>query len=112
MIDICCEYAEEYDIKFNPTKTVCIKYRDKLQLYEHVVIKGNTIEWADNVGHIGNFVDVALSEPSMFIGYVNMLIGKFGHLQPKVLLNLFNTYCCSFYESSTWGCIRMVLIRV
>ena len=25
MIDICCEYTEEYDIKFNPAKTVCIK---------------------------------------------------------------------------------------
>ena len=29
MIDICCEYAKEYDITFNPTKTVCIKYGDK-----------------------------------------------------------------------------------
>ena len=39
----------------------------------------------------------------MFIGYVNKLISKFGHLQPKVLLNLFHTYCCSFYGFSTWG---------
>ena len=40
---------------------------------------------------------------SVCIGYVNKLISKFGHLQPKVLLNLFNTYCCSFYGSSIWG---------
>ena len=38
----------------------------------------------------------------MFICYVNKLISKFGHLQHKVLLNLFNTNCCSFYGSSTW----------
>ena len=57
MIDICCEYAKEYDIKFNPIKTVCIKYADKVQLYEHVVMNGNTIQWADNVRHLGNFVD-------------------------------------------------------
>ena len=57
MIDICCEYAEEYDIKFNPTKTVCLKYGDKVQLYEHVVMNGKTIERADNVKHLGNFVD-------------------------------------------------------
>ena len=38
----------------------------------------------------------------MFIGYVNKLISKFGHLQPDVLINLFNTYCCSFYGSSLW----------
>ena len=34
---------------------------------------------------------------SMFIGYVNKLIS------PKVLLNLFNTCCSSFYGSSTCG---------
>ena len=56
MIDICCEYAKEYDIKFNPTKTVCIKYGNKVQLYEHVVMNGNTIQWADNVGHLGNLL--------------------------------------------------------
>ena len=38
----------------------------------------------------------------MFIGYVNKLISKFGHLQPDVLINLFNTYCCSFNGSSLW----------
>ena len=110
MIDICCEYAKEYDITFNPTKTVCIKYGDKVELNEHVVMNGNIIEWADNVRHLGNFVDATLSDSvdcrykrSMFIGYVNKLISKFGYLQPKVLLNLFNTYCCSFYGSSIWG---------
>ena len=62
MIDICCEYTEEYDIEFNPTKTVCIKYGDKVQLYEHVVMNGNIIKWAYNVRYRGNFVDVALSD--------------------------------------------------
>ena len=55
-------------------------------MYEHVVMNGNTMEWADNLRHLGNFVDVALSDSldcrckrSMFIGYVNKLISKFGH---------------------------------
>ena len=90
MIDICCEYAKEYDISFNSTKTVCIKYGDTVELNEHVVMNGNIIEWADNVRHLGNFVDVTLSS------------NKFGHLQPKVLLTLFNTYCCSFNGSSAY----------
>ena len=110
MIDICCEYAKEYDVTFNPTKTVCIKYGDTVELNEHVVMNGNIIEWAHNVRHFGNLVDVTLSDSldcrykrSMFIWYVNKLISKFGHLQPKVLLNLFNIYRCSFYGSSTGG---------
>ena len=108
MIDICCEYAKEYDITFNPTKTVCIKYGDRVHLNEHIVMNGNTIEWADNVRQIGNFVDATLSDSLdcrykrlMFIVYVNKLISKFGQLQPSN--NLFNTYCCSFYGPSTWG---------
>ena len=28
----------------------------------------------------------------MFIGYVNKLISKFGHLQPHILINLFKTW--------------------
>ena len=105
-IDICCEYAKEYDITYNPTKTLGIKYVDKVELNEYVVMNGNIIEWADNVRHLGNFVVVTLSDSvdcrykrSMFNGYVNKFISKFGHLQPKVLLNLFNTYCCPFYGS-------------
>ena len=77
----------KYDITFNPTNTVYIKYGHKVKLNEHVVMNGNIIEWVDNVRHIGNFVDATLSDSldcrykrSMFIGYVNKLISKFGHL--------------------------------
>ena len=57
---------------------MCIKYGDKVELNEHVVMNGNIIECADNVRHLGNFVDLTLSDSldcrykrSMFIGYVN-----------------------------------------
>ena len=57
--------------------------------------------------HLGNFVDSTLSDSldcrykrSMFIGYVNKLISKFGHLQPHILINLFKAYCC--FLSSPW----------
>ena len=33
-----------------------------------------------------------------FIGYVSKLLSNFCHLQPKILSNLFKTYCCSYYE--------------
>ena len=56
MIDICCEYAKQYDIIFNPTKTVGIQYGDKAELNENVVMNGNLIEWADTVRHLGNLL--------------------------------------------------------
>ena len=39
---------------------------------------------------------------SMFIGYVNKLRSNYGHLQHTVLMNLFKSYCCSFYGSILW----------
>ena len=38
----------------------------------------------------------------MLLYLYNKLISKFGHLQPHILINLFQTYCCSFFGSSTW----------
>ena len=36
----------------------------------------------------------------MFIGYVNKLISKFGHLQPHILINVFKAYFC--FVSGQW----------
>ena len=33
-----------------------------------------------------------------FIGYVNKLMANYGTLQTSVLINLFKSYCCSFYD--------------
>ena len=89
-------------------KTVCIKFGDKVNEFEHVYMNNTLVQWANEVKHLGNIVQSSLSDDgdcglsSMFIGYVNKLISKFGHLQPDVLINLFNIYCCSFYGSSLW----------
>ena len=104
IIVLCCEYAKEYDITFNPKKTVCIKFGSKINLDENVSISGFPVQWSESVRHLGNLVDSTLSDSldcrykqSMFIGYVNKLIIKCGHLQPHILINLFKTYCCSFF---------------
>ena len=68
----------------------------KIYNVEHVLMTGFTVQWSDSVRHISNFVDSTLSDSldcrykrSMFIGYVNKLLRKFGHLQPHILINLF-----------------------
>ena len=38
----------------------------------------------------------------MFIGYVNKLRSNYDTLQPHILINLFKSYCCSFYGSMLW----------
>ena len=62
MIVLCCEYAKEYDIKFNPKKTVCIKYGSKINIDEHVSIRGFPVQWSESVRHMDNLVDSTLSD--------------------------------------------------
>ena len=88
---------------------MCIKFGSKSNIDEHVSMNGFTVQWSESMRHLGHLVEFTLSDSSdcrykrsMFIGYVNKLISKFGHLQPRILINLFKTYCCSFFGSSTW----------
>ena len=70
-----------------------IKFGSKIHNDEHVSMNGFTVQWSESVRHLGNFVDSTLSDSldcrykrSMFIGYVNKLMSKFGHLQPHILI--------------------------
>ena len=81
---------------FNPKKTACIKFGNKFNKLEHGSINGFPVQLSESVRPLGNLVDSTLSDSldciykrSMFIGYVNKLRSKFGHLQPHILLNLF-----------------------
>ena len=103
MIVLYWEYAKEYDKTFNK-KTVCIKFESKINIDEHVSANGFPVQWSENVRHIGNIVDSILSDAfncrykrSMFIGYVNKLIRKFGHLQPHILIKLFKIIILLFF---------------
>ena len=90
-------------ITFNPKKTVGIKFRSKINIDEHVSINGFPVQWSESARHLSNFVDSTLSDSLdyrykrlMYIRYVNILINKFGHLQPHISINLSKTYCYSF----------------
>ena len=56
MIVLCCEYAEEYDITFNPKKITCIKFGIKININEHVSMNGFTVQWSESVRHLVNFL--------------------------------------------------------
>ena len=59
MIVLCCEY----DITFNPKKTVCIKFGNKINIDEHwSSINRFPVQWSESVRHLGNFVDSTLSD--------------------------------------------------
>ena len=70
------------------------------------ILDGSDLVWKDTVRHLDNFVDSTCNDDfdcnakkSLCIVYFNKMMANYSSLQPTVLINLFKSYCCSFYGS-------------
>ena len=45
---------------------------------------------------------IVMLKKSLFIAYFNKMMENYSSLQPTVSINLFKSYCCSFYGSPLW----------
>ena len=109
MLNLCADYALEYHLLFNDTKTVCIGFGCNELPSRCVYLGTKPLTWVSSVKHLGNTltnlrtdVDDIKIKTGIFISQVNTLIAKFGHLQSEIISKLFNNYCGSFYGSQTW----------
>ena len=109
MLKICDTFARNNSIIFNSKKTLCIKFGHPVVRNEVAIFKGESLQWVDKVRHLGNLINNTCTDlldcnfkRSMFIGYVNKLRCNYGKVQYNVLINLFKSYCCSFYGSQLW----------
>jgi len=113
MLNVCEEFANEYHVKFNAKKTVCIRFsKMSLQGDLPVYLSGEKLSWSNKVKHLGNMLSYNLDDEfdiqlkrGYFYGSVNTLCAKF-----KCTLNnvdiaskLFQSYCCAFYGSQLWN---------
>ena len=119
MINICSDFADDYHITFNNTKSVCIKFGDKVNQHEKVFLKTSEIAWVNNIRHLGNYFDTSLTDEldcqmkiSSFIGNVNKLNANFGHLHKDAICRLYKSYCCSFYGSQSWRIDSLYFLKV
>ena len=62
MLSICCEFGDNCNIVFNPKKTVCIKFGDKVNEFENVFMNNTLVQWTNEVKHLGNIVQSSLSD--------------------------------------------------
>ena len=70
-------------------KTVCIKFDGKPHDYEHITLKGTTIEWVSKIKHLGTHLQITCiscndeldwrTKTSHFIGFVNKLNVNFSN---------------------------------
>ena len=108
MSSICEQYASEYDILFNGSKSKLLFFKGRCCNVSTlgIVVCGQLVEMSDTAVHLGHTItsndrdNITKSAKSSFWKSFNILIAEFGKLSPFVISKLFNQYCCSFYGST------------
>jgi len=117
MLSICTEYASEYDVVFNSSKSKLLYFGacgDKPPV-SPVKFMGNIIELVSHDKHLGNIIGqncgkVKIHESiNEFNRKVNMVNTHFRRVQFDVLYQLFKTYCMPLYGSQIWdhSCVNV-----
>ena len=111
MSSICEQYASEYEILYNGSKSKLLFFKGRCCNVSTlgIVVCGQLVEMSDTAVHLGHTItsndrdNITKSAKSSFWKSFNILIAEFGKLSPFVISKLFNQYCCSFYGSPLWS---------
>ena len=105
MVEIAEQYAAEYSIVFNASKSklLCFNKSGCNRSSKCVTVNGDRIRPSDSVIHLGHYVSPynntgAVSYiKSAFWRSFNLFNADLGSLSPDLKCKLFVQYCCSFY---------------
>jgi len=111
-LQICEDYAREYRIVFNATKSATMFIaRRKVRIYDDLqfLIDGKRIPTVEELPHLGHIVTSTLDKKSDILAKRNSLCGKINNVlcyftkcDPFVKLKLVRSYCSDFYGSVLW----------
>ena len=110
LISVCEDYAAEYDIIFNESKSKLLyfKGRSSTMVPSEVLVNGEIIAISDKTVHLGHTIctkdreDITLATKNNFWKQFNMFNAKFGQLHSFIKMKLFSKFCCRFYGSLLW----------
>jgi len=116
LLDICDDFASEYDVVFNAAKSKCLIMKPshgRNVVFESLpstpfCIGGKVIEFVDSWPHLRHVLNVN-GDDGMDInirqdlcGQINNALCYFGNLTPILKLRLIKLFCCSLYGSFLW----------
>lgn len=107
MCDVALEYANEYDIKFNPLKCQFLYFGSRNDV--KMVFNDTVLSPLDKGTHLGHIIGPKVEESVLLDAVytitrnVNSILHNFSHCTYDVKLSLFNAYCTAFYGSSIWN---------
>jgi len=117
MLAICDEFAEEFNVQFNSTKSVVIVLKTSAATRPSppLFLAGSPIPYSENAIHLGSHIgsnahrlniQKAISD---LYSQINMLVSNYSHCHFDTLCSLFKTFCSSFYGCMLWDFSSMEL---
>ena len=109
LLDICQEYAQEYSVKFNSTKSKLVTYNVSTTSNIRFALNKNPIERVDSALHLGHYMGMNYNKKNIdlavgnLISRTNILLSRFGTCSCDIRSSLFRSYCTSFYGSPLWN---------
>ena len=111
MLHTCEKFGEQFSVKYNPTKTVCVLFSRGNNMYEPAVyLSGSRLSWVKEVKHLGNYLNSNLTEDKDvrikkgdLIQRVNSVLVSLGCSDVNILRKIFNTQCAHFYGTEAWN---------
>ena len=111
MLRICDNFANQFNVLFNASKSVLLVQGDKRQIYRNVKLYLNNqlIEQKSNAVHLGTTIgekcdqiNLKKAAADLYVA-TNCLMSRFSFCSIDVLTMLFNSYCTAFYGSVLWN---------
>ena len=110
MIDVCEQYAAEFDILFNGSKSKLLFFKGRYAstITSGIMVNGEIVHISDNAVHLGHNISTSdrdsmiLAAKRAFWKSYNNFVSNFGHLYSLLKISVFAPFCCSFYGSPLW----------
>lgn len=104
MLEICQNFGDSYGMKFNPTKSECIKFGRDTETQLEIELDGEKLNWKKYVKHLGNYLNYNLDgeqeiqhKRSDLFGRMNTLEAYLRDAPDRVKIQVFNSKCCHMH---------------
>ena len=121
LLKVCSSYGVQYDIKFNPKKSVIMIAKtkeDQNQKFPLFLLSDRTLEVVKKVRYLGHIITDDLCDDDdvqrqccKLYAQANMLARKFHMCTEDVKVMVFRAYCTPFYTAQLWCKYRTAKLK-
>ena len=110
LLDICSEFAVEYEVQFNCAKSNVVLFGDNRRRHRPAfLLSGAALPYCDNASHLGLLIGPDAPALNIkkacdnFTSKLNMVSSIFSHCRIQTRRFLFNSFCTAFYGAPLWS---------